>query len=231
MRLMSGVALLAVALAGCAALPGGGPAPLDTFELSAPSVDARSHSRRQILIAPPSALKALDSQNIVIKTSARSIQYLKGAQWGVSYGLEVPLWYAPEGVKDEFSWRRSTDFGHVGKEVATMRNGVGLSEISNFAKYKVTGAGAAAWLDRMLACKLPKRGRMTLAPMLKDDGKLIGDFTLANIDDAEWFIAGSGIAEQYHMRWFEAHLPKDGSVRIEALGQKLTGLAVAGPKA
>jgi len=155
----------------------------------------------------------------------------KGAQWGVSYGLEVPLWYAPEGVKDEFSWRRSTDFEHVGKEVAAVRNGVGLSEISNFAKYKVTGEGAAAWLDRMLACRLPKRGRMTLTPMLKDDGRLIGDFTLANIDDAEWFIAGSGIAEQYHMRWFEAHLPKDDSVQIEALGQKLTGLAIAGPKA
>ncbi|MBZ9732620.1 FAD-dependent oxidoreductase [Mesorhizobium sp. CA18] len=155
----------------------------------------------------------------------------KGAQWGVSYGLEVPLWYAPDGTKDEFSWRRSTDFEHVAKEVASVRDGVGLSEISNFAKYKVTGEGAAAWLDRMLACRLPKRGRMTLAPMLKDDGRLIGDFTLANIDDAEWFIAGSGIAEQYHMRWFEAHLPKDGSVQIEALGQKLTGLAIAGPKA
>ena len=156
---------------------------------------------------------------------------VRGAQWGVSYGLEVPLWYAPEGVKDEFSWRRSTDFDHVAKEVAAVRDGVGLSEISNFAKYKVTGEDAAGWLDRMFACKLPKRGRMTLAPMLKDDGRLIGDFTLANIDDSEWFIAGSGIAEQYHMRWFEAHLPKDGSVRIEALGQKLSGLAIAGPKA
>ncbi|RWX59231.1 glycine cleavage T C-terminal barrel domain-containing protein, partial [Mesorhizobium sp. M2A.F.Ca.ET.039.01.1.1] len=155
----------------------------------------------------------------------------RGAQWGVSYGLEVPLWYAPDGVKDEFSWRRSTDFDHVAKEVAAVRNGVGLSEISNFAKYRVTGEGAAGWLDRIFACKLPKRGSMTLAPMLKDDGRLIGDFTLANIDDAEWFVAGSGIAEQYHMRWFEAHLPKDGSVRIEALGQKLTGLAIAGPKA
>ncbi|WFP73284.1 FAD-dependent oxidoreductase [Mesorhizobium sp. WSM4906] len=155
----------------------------------------------------------------------------KGAQWGVAYGLEVPLWYAPAGVKDEFSWRRSTDFDHVASEVAAVRNSVGLSEISSFAKYRVTGNGAAAWLDRVLACKLPKPGRMTLAPMLKADGKLIGDFTLANVGDGEWFIAGSGIAEQYHMRWFEAHLPGDGSVRVEALGQKLTGLAIAGPKA
>jgi dimethylglycine dehydrogenase len=33
------------------------------------------------------------------------------------------------------------------------------------------------------------------------------------------------------MRWFEKHLPKDGSVVIEALGAKLTGLSVAGPNA
>ena len=66
-------------------------------------------------------------------------------------------------------------------EVATVRERVGLSEISNFAKYRVTGEGAAGWLDRMLACRLPKPGRMTLAPMLKEDGRLIGDFTLANL--------------------------------------------------
>ncbi len=160
----------------------------------------------------------------------------RGAQWGVAYGLEMPLWYAPQGVADEFSWRRSTDFEHVAKEVKTVRQGVGLSEISSFAKYSVSGKGAEAWLDTMLACRLPKPGRMTLAPMLKDNGKLIGDFSLANLGpdrsgNDEWFIAGSGIAEQYHMRWFEKHLPDDGSVSIEALGLKLTGLSIAGPNA
>ncbi|NGN41054.1 FAD-dependent oxidoreductase [Mesorhizobium sp. CGMCC 1.15528] len=155
----------------------------------------------------------------------------KGAQWGVAYGLEVPLWYAPEGVKDEFSWRRSSDFEHVANEVKTVREGVGLSEISSFAKYRLKGQGAEAWLDRLLACKLPKPGRMTLAPMLKEDGKLIGDFSLANLGNGEWFVAGSGIAEQYHMRWFEKHLPADGSISLEAAGQKLTGLSIAGPKA
>ncbi|CAG0985234.1 dimethylglycine dehydrogenase [Rhizobiaceae bacterium] len=160
----------------------------------------------------------------------------RGAQWGASYGLEVPLWFAPEGVKDEFSWRRSTDFEHVAKEVATVRGGVGLSEISGFAKYRVKGAGSTGFLDRLLACRLPKEGRVTLAPMLKEDGKLIGDFTLASLgaDRAgvdEWFIAGSGIAEEHHMRWFEKHLPADGSVSVEALGLSLTGLTIAGPNA
>jgi dimethylglycine dehydrogenase len=155
----------------------------------------------------------------------------KGAQFGVAYGLEVPLWYAPEGVQDQFSWRRSSDFQHVAKEVKGVREGVGLMEISSFAKYRVMGEGAAVWLDRLLACKLPAEGRMTLAPMLKDDGKLIGDFTLAYLGAGEWFIAGSGVAEQYHMRWFETELPADGSVRIEPLGLSRVGLSIAGPRA
>ncbi len=35
----------------------------------------------QILVAEPTALKALDGQDIVIKPSPGVIQYLKGAQW------------------------------------------------------------------------------------------------------------------------------------------------------
>ncbi len=155
----------------------------------------------------------------------------RGAQFGAAFGLEVPLWYAPEGVSDTFSWRRSSDFEHVGAEARAVRDSVGLMEISSFAKYTVTGAGAMGWLDRMLACRVPSVGRMTLAPMLKEDGKVIGDFSLANLGDGEFFIAGSGIAESYHMRWFEQHLPASGDVRIEAHGAGLVGLSVAGPNA
>ena len=105
--LTSAAALLALSLAGCAAL-GGKPAPLDTFELSAPSIDAHGHSRRQILIAQPSALKALDSQNIVIKPSDRSIQYLKGAQWADRLPLIVQARLAE-------TFQRSGSFAGVGK--------------------------------------------------------------------------------------------------------------------
>ncbi len=72
--------LLAMSLGGCALL-GSGPAPLDTFELTAPSVDQSRRSNAQILIVEPSALKALDGENIVIKTGPGAIQFLKGAQW------------------------------------------------------------------------------------------------------------------------------------------------------
>ncbi|MBC8220721.1 MAG: FAD-dependent oxidoreductase, partial [Proteobacteria bacterium] len=158
----------------------------------------------------------------------------EGAQMGESYGLEVPLWFAPEGVEDHFSWRRSTDFEHVAAEVKTVREGVGLLEISGFAKYSVVGTGAADWLDHILACRIPKPGRMTLAPMLNQNGKLIGDFTLSNIDDEEYYIVGSGIAEEYHLRWFEEslteHLPETADVQVIPHGTGIVGLSIAGPK-
>ncbi|MEP2781978.1 MAG: FAD-dependent oxidoreductase [Pseudoruegeria sp.] len=167
----------------------------------------------------------------LLTTPIYDLQKDAGAQFGASHGLEVPLWYAPKGVEDAFSWRRSTDFKHVGAEAKAVRDSLGMIEISGFAKYTIKGAGAQDWLDGLLASKIPKPGRMTLAPMLKDDGYVIGDFTLANLGNDEFFVAGSGIAEDYHMRWFDQHLPNDGSVAITAHGPRLVGLSIAGPNA
>ena len=153
---------------------------------------------------------------------------------GESYGLEVPLWFGPEGVDDHFSWRRSTDFKHVAAEVKSVRESIGLLEISGFAKYSVVGSGAADWLDQILACRIPKPGRMTLAPMLNQNGKLIGDFTLSNIDSEEFYIVGSGIAEEYHLRWFEEslteHFLETTDVQVIPHGTRIVGLSIAGPK-
>ncbi|MEM9100062.1 MAG: FAD-dependent oxidoreductase [Pseudomonadota bacterium] len=159
-----------------------------------------------------------------------------GAQWGDSWGLEAPLWFSPDGTRDVFSWRRSTDFDHVKAEVAAVRGGVGMMEISGFSKFMVSGPGARDWLDRILACKIPNLGRMTLAPMLKEDGKLIGDLSLATLaakpgQGERFFLAGSGMAEVYYNRWFQEHLPEDGSVTVDVLGLGLCGLSIAGPKA
>ncbi|HUF56449.1 MAG TPA: FAD-dependent oxidoreductase, partial [Thermohalobaculum sp.] len=155
----------------------------------------------------------------------------RGAQMGDSWGLEVPLWYAPEGVRDVFSWRRSTDFDHVKAEVKAVREGVGLMEISSFSKFRVRGSGARDFLDGMLASRIPKPGRMTLAPMLKADGKLQGDLSIATLSADEFFLAGSGMAEVFYARWFESHMPTDGSVRLDVVGLGLCGLSIAGPKA
>jgi dimethylglycine dehydrogenase len=155
----------------------------------------------------------------------------RGAIFGAAYGLEHALWFAPKGTeaREDVTYRRSNAHRPVGDECRAVRNAVGLSEISSFAKYEVTGPGAAAWLERILANKLPREGRLTLSPMLNDNGRLIGDFTVGNAGRNCFFVFGSGIAEQYHMRWFEARLPPKGAA-IRSLRTELLGLGIAGPK-
>jgi cholesterol transport system auxiliary component len=102
-------AALALGLSGCALFPGGGPAPLDTYELSAPSSPERAaRNKRQILIAEPGALKALDGENIVIKPAPGVIQYLKGAQWADRLPRIVQARLAE-------TFQRSGSFAGVGK--------------------------------------------------------------------------------------------------------------------
>ncbi|MGL4405550.1 MAG: GcvT family protein, partial [Notoacmeibacter sp.] len=153
------------------------------------------------------------------------------AVMGDTWGLETPLWFAPKGTeaKDILSFRRSNDFEHVGNEVRATREKVGVTEIANFAKYTVEGAGAEAFLDHLMTNTLPKLNRLVLTPMLNEFGKIIGDFTIARLAPERFMIWGSTAAQRYHMRWFEKHLPKDGSVKITRHHQLLVGLSIAGP--
>ena len=154
------------------------------------------------------------------------------AVMGDSWGLETPLWFAPKGTepKDVVSFHRSNDFEHIGNEVRAVRERVGVTEIANFAKYEVSGTGSEDFLNRLMTNRMPKKGRIVLTPMLNEFGKLIGDFTIAKTGDDKFMIWGSSAAQKYHMRWFEKHLPKDGSVRIHRFDQTLVGLSIAGPK-
>ena len=155
----------------------------------------------------------------------------RGAVFGAAFGLEHALWFAPAGMepREDVTYRRSNAHGPVGEECRAVRVAVGLLEIATFARYEVAGRDAGTWLSRMLAGRLPRAGRIGLAPMLNDKGKLIGDFTVANAGGDRYWVFGSGIAEQYHRRWLDAHLPAHG-VGIRSLADEWMGFAVAGPR-
>ena len=113
-------------------------------------------------------------------------------------------------------------------ECLGVRNGVGVTEIANFAKYEFTGPGAEAFLSRLMTNRMPRKGRLVLTPMLNPAGKLIGDFTIAKAGDERFLMWGSSQAQKYHMRWFEQHLPADGSVKVQRYDMGLVGLSLAG---
>jgi dimethylglycine dehydrogenase len=155
----------------------------------------------------------------------------KGAVWGQSFGLENVLWFAdgPDDAHEEPTFRRSRAHAAIGREVKAVRGAVGAIEIANFAKHAFKGEGARAFLDHLLAGRLPKPGRISLTPMLTPKGKLYGDLSVACLSEDHFLLLGSGAMQEAHRRWFEARLPESG-LRYENLSSRLHGIAISGPR-
>jgi dimethylglycine dehydrogenase len=154
-----------------------------------------------------------------------------GAVWGQQFGLEVVNYFATgdEPTYETPSFRRSDAFGATAREVAGVRGVVGINEVHNFGKYLIKGTGARAWLDRVMAGRIPQLGRLSLTPMLSEKGKLIGDFTVSCLSEEEFQLTASYGAQAFHMRWFLQH--QNDSVSIENITDKRNGFQIAGPRA
>ena len=154
-----------------------------------------------------------------------------GAVWGAQFGLEVPNYFAQTGEPDfeTPSFRRSNAWDAVRREVKAVRSGVGINEVHNFSKFLVSGTGARAWLDRIMAGRIPQAGRLSLTPMLSPKGKLIGDFTVSCIREGLFQLTASYGSQAYHQRWFEENMAP--GVTLQNISDQRTGFQIAGPKA
>ena len=183
------------------------------------------YSRRFVMTYPNEQLPAGRPLKM---TPASSDMTAAGCRWGVSWDLEVPLYFAPDGFSETPSLKRSNAFDLVGDECRAVRNSVGLLDISGFSRFEISGANAETWLNRVMAGRLPKPGRVKLSPMLSEEGKLKGDLTIFNWGDGTYWIMGSYYLRAWHMRWFNDHM-MDG-VTIRDLGEEMAGFSLAGPK-
>ena len=152
-----------------------------------------------------------------------------GALYGVTWGMETPQYFAKQTDFVEHPMlRRSNAFGIVEAEVKSTREAAGMFESAVYARYEVTGSGAESWLDHLVASNLPKVGRIKLAPMLNQKGKLIGDLTISRLAVDRFWIIASYYLQEWHMRWFNEHLPSSG-VTIKNLSDDWMGFALSGP--
>ena len=183
------------------------------------------YSRRFVMTYPNEQLPA----GRPLKMSpAHDAMTENGCQWGVSWDLEVPLYFAPKDFKETPSLKRSNAFEIVKNDCLKVKNDVGLLDISGFSRFEVTGSNAEDWLNKVFACRLPKIGKASLAPMLSQSGKLKGDLTIFNWGDGSWWIMGSYYLRNWHMRWFSENLIPD--VFIRDLGEDYCGFSISGPK-
>ena len=157
----------------------------------------------------------------------------RGAVFGQKFGWERTNWFAPAGMaaEDHWSFRRSRWFEPVGEECRHVQEHVGLLDMTAFAKCRVSGPGAAAFLDRLVANRLPARdGRIALCHALNSRGGVHSEFTILREAADSFYLVSAGALQRLDHDFLTKAMPGDGSVRFEPLTNATGVLVVAGPK-
>jgi dimethylglycine dehydrogenase len=157
----------------------------------------------------------------------------KRAVMGVRFGWERPLWFARAGdaARDDYSFRRGNWFDAVGGECRAVRSAVGVLDQTSFAKFLVSGTGAAAFLDRLCANRLPAEpGRICLAQMLTPKGGIECDLTVTRLEPERFYVVSAAATETHDLAWIERNASAEGSVRVENVTERYGVLTLAGPR-
>ena len=156
-----------------------------------------------------------------------------GAVFGDYYGWECPNYFSDgsEDRRENPGWKRNNTFKYVDAECQHVMKKVGLLDLSRFAKTRITGPGAEAWLNHMTCQKVPTRdGRIALSPMLDPNGHFKSDMTVTKIKDGEYFCVTASVGKRHDQHWMMENLPSDGSVCMEDVTYRMGCLVIAGPR-
>ncbi len=146
--------------------------------------------------------------------------------------IEAGLWYRPSyfPAPGETTWRQSCD-----REVDTVRQAVGVCDVSTLGKIDIQGADAGAFLDFVYAntFRTLKVGRVRYGLMLREDGFVMDDGTTARLGEHHYLTTTTTAAAGEVMRHLEhAHqvLRPELDVAFASVTEQWAQFAVAGPK-
>ncbi|MEM1400082.1 MAG: FAD-dependent oxidoreductase, partial [Pseudomonadota bacterium] len=162
----------------------------------------------------------------------------EGAEFGLVNGWERIDYIKPTpDFEETLSFRFNEVHAVVAREVEAVSTRVGLTEVSGFNRFELTGADVHSFLDRLVCGRLPqKAGRVGLAYLLNGTGMVKGEATIANLPASErgpdrvWY--GSAAASEFHdWDWLALHRRAGEDVEIRSLTNTHTVLVLAGQKA
>lgn len=158
----------------------------------------------------------------------------KGAVFGQKFGWERPNFFATGDMpqEDHWSFRRSRWFAAIEKEIDNVTRNVGLLDMSAFAKCRIAGPGAEAFLDGFVANTLPARaGGLSLAHALNANGGVHSEFTIRREASDSFYLVSAGALQRLDHDYIRRYMPRDGSVQFTPLTGAMGVLVLAGPKA
>jgi glycine cleavage system T protein len=163
-------------------------------------------------------------------------QHLKerGACFGVVAGWERANWFAPERVepKYEYSWGRQNWFEFAAAEHMAVRKGVGVYDLTSFAKFRCQGRDAKDILQHICANDVDVPvGRVVYTQLLNQRGGIEADLTVTRLAEDTFFIVTAGVTEIRDYDWLSRHIPGDSNVVLTNMTSAYAMLGIMGPEA
>ena len=157
---------------------------------------------------------------------------VKGAVFGARNGWERAMWFARgDDARDAApGYPRGPWFARVGQECRAVAQNCGILDLPGFSRFEITGAGAAAWLERLIAGRLPNTGKVALAYACAPKGGLLCEMTVTRFAHNHFWLISAAIAQWHDRDWLARHLPPDGSVTLRDITTDLGTLILAGPR-
>jgi 4-methylaminobutanoate oxidase (formaldehyde-forming) len=156
------------------------------------------------------------------------------AVFGSKLGWERANWFARESdeARDIYSFGRGNWFDAVGDEHRAARERVALFDQSSFAKFEVSGKGAAealSWIAANDVARAP--GRLTYTQMLNSRGGIECDLTVARLaDDRFSIVTGTGF-RTHDFAWIRQNVPAGMDVALVDVTEDFGTLSLMGPRA
>ncbi len=148
-----------------------------------------------------------------------------------AYGWERPKWFSTDGREEIYSHRRSNVHELVGGECRAVRERVGIMDFSSFAKFEISGSGAAQLLRRLYANRPPASGRLTLAHRLSPQARIEGESTIAACSDETFYVVSGAAWEGRDLDAFRGAMRGISGAEITNRSDEIGVLVLAGPKA
>lgn len=159
-------------------------------------------------------------------------QRAAGAHFGEIGGLEVPLWYAPDGpIKAELKFGKQDWYPILQEESLALRDNVGLIDQSGYGKFSVSGPGALPFLNRLSAADLDVPiNKVVYTPWLNERGGIEADLTITRLDRNEFLVVTGMSHARADLAWLKANLGGETNVVVHDVTTAYGLLAVMGPK-
>ena len=155
----------------------------------------------------------------------------KGAKWEAISGWEQARWFSTKGEEEQYSFHRTNEFASVAKECRTVREKVGIADLSALAKFDLYGTQAGAFLNRITANGAPQRvGGMLLTHLLSQDGKIEAEMTVTRLSDTHFYLVASSAAEVKNFDLLTKGLASFDKVQIANLTETWGALLLSGPR-